>query len=58
MNLFDNQQCMAITFINVSKFKSLTEKGNLEVRPIGGRILLPGTRSVIILNLTTLIFRS
>ncbi len=42
MNLFDNQQCMAITFINVSKFKSLTEKGNLEVRPIGGRILLPG----------------
>ncbi len=33
---------MAQACINVSGFKSLTEKGNLEVRPFGGRVLLPG----------------
>ena len=33
---------MALSSTNVSNFKSLTEKGNLEARPIGGRILPPG----------------
>ena len=33
---------MARSITNVSNFKSLTEKGNLEARPIGGRILPPG----------------